>query len=370
MKIVIPTADYPPIEGGISTVTVQVSRELAALGHEVSVIAPRFDGMEPFDAAEPVEVVRYGGYRLGWLRYVPMARAAAPYLERADCAIAINVGYGGLMAKRAKVPFVVFAYGYEFLKFRDNIVMRRMLLEVYRAAAKVIAISSFTRDALIAFGVDETRIETLLPGAPRVLEADPDAIAAIKARVGAGPLVLGVGRFVARKGHETLIRALPRVAERFPDVHLVLVGRGPRLEPAKHLAAELRVQDRVTFLSELSDEELAAYYRACDVFALPTGEEPGGHVEGFGLVFAEAQACGKPVIAGRSGGTTDAVLHEQTGLLVEPDDSEAVAGALIRVLSDPELARRLGENGRKRVETELNWPCFTARLAEILETIA
>lgn len=366
MKIAIPTADYPPIEGGLSTVTVQVSRELARLGHDVTVVAPAFDEMHSWDTSEPVDVVRYGGYGLGWLRYLPMARAAAPILQRADCAIAINVAYGGLMAKRQRIPFVVFAYGYEFLKFRRNPVVRPLLLNVYRAASRVIAISSFTRDALIDFGVEANRIATLLPGAPRAAIAQAERIPTEPAQ---GPTILAVGRFVPRKGHETLIRAMPRVLDHFPDARLVLVGRGPRLEPAKALADKLQLRGNVTFLAGIFDEDLANHYQACDVFALPTGEAPGGQVEGFGLVFTEAQAYAKPVIAGRSGGTVDAVLHEQTGLLVHPDDPGAVADAIVRVLSDSELAQKLGENGRKRVETQLNWAHFTKQLVTILETI-
>lgn len=367
MNIAIPTADYPPIEGGISTVTVQVARELARLGHDVTVVAPHFNQMDHFDSGEPVTVVRYGGYGLGWLRYAPMARVAGPHLARADCAVAINVAYGGLMAKRRGVPFVVLAYGYEFLKFRRNPLVRRLLLDVYCAAGRVVAISSYTRDALLEFGVHSDQIEVILPGAPQASDAAQEVS---NTHADRGPTILAVGRFMPRKGHEMLLRGLPKVVKRFPDVRLVFVGRGPRLAPVQQLAADLRLSDRVTFLSQLSDPELAEQYRACDVFALPTGEEPGGHVEGFGLVFTEAQAYGKPVIAGRSGGTVDAVLHEQTGLLVEPGDPDSVADALLRVLSDPGLAKYLGENGKKRVESELNWTHFTAKLAAILENLA
>lgn len=371
MKIAIPTADFPPIEGGISTVTVQVSRELAAQGHEVIVVAPQIGNTKHFDASEPAAVVRYRGYGLGWLRYVPMARVAAPYIDAADCVVAINVAYGGVLARRSRKPYVVFAYGYEFLKFRRNWPIRRLLLRVYNDACRIVAISSFTRTALIDFGVAAEKIDVILPGAPTVSgvqnRLEPTQTGPHN---GTGPIILAVGRFVPRKGHETLIRALPRVLDTFPDATLVLVGRGPRLHHAQALVHDLGMADRVQFLSNISEQALAEQYRKCDVFALPAGEEPGGQVEGFGLVYVEANAYGKPVVAGRSGGTTDAVLHEETGLIVEPNDPDAVADALLRILSNPEFGRKLGENGLKRVQTELNWTCFTARLAEILEACA
>lgn len=369
MKIAIPTADYPPIEGGIATLTLQISRELARLGHEVTVIAPGFGGMDRFDADEPLRVVRYRGYALGWLRYFPMERAARPWLNDADCVLAINVAYAGLMAKRRKRPYVVMAYGYEFLKFGRNPIMKRVLLSVYGSAHRIVAISSFTRNALVAFGVEPDRIEVILPGAPSPANQSEARVASVRAKYGidSSPIILAVGRFIARKGQETLIDALQAVLAEFPSVKLVLAGRGPRLDAARRMAVERGVGANVIFTGRVSDEELAALYQCCDVFALPAGEEPGGHVEGFGLVYAEAQAYGKPVIAGRSGGTLDAVIDEKTGLLIEAGNPSAASTALLRLLNDPQLARSLGEAGRRRVEAELNWESFTRRLAHVLE---
>ncbi|MFP6581213.1 MAG: glycosyltransferase, partial [Candidatus Hydrogenedentota bacterium] len=98
MKIAIPTADYPPIEGGISSVSLHLSRALAALGHEVTVIAPWFPDMKSFDHDEPVEVLRFRGYGLSWFRFFPMFRAALSPMHRADLVLAINISYGGIMA--------------------------------------------------------------------------------------------------------------------------------------------------------------------------------------------------------------------------------------------------------------------------------
>lgn len=373
MNILIPTADYPPIEGGISSLTVHVARELAGLGHEVTVIAPYFPGMDAFDAAEPAVVARYKGYRLGRLRFFPMLAASWRRMAACDVVLGMNVASGGLLGylgfKRYRKPYVTFAYAYEFLKCRNNPLAAALLRPIYGRARVVVAISGFTRDSLVRFGVPTSRIEVIFPGAAPAKPSSGEARAAIRHKfvLDSCRVILAVGRFIAGKGHRTLVRAMPQILERFPDAVLVLAGRGPDLYDVIQEAMTVGVREHVVFPGCVSDEDLAGLYQACEVFALPTGEGPRGQVEGFGLVFAEANAYGKPVVAGRSGGVADAVIDGETGFLVDPDDPEAVAAAIVSILADPALARRLGENGRRRVESDLNWKRFVQRLLEVVE---
>ncbi len=367
---VILTADYPPIEGGISTVAVNVAREMAASGWAVTVVAPFFPDMKTFDHTEPVSVVRFRGYVLGPLRVVPMAVAAWPLIRRADVVLGINVSHGGLIAYVAhclvRKPYVLFAYGYEFLKFRQRPLLQSTLRAVYARAQTVVAISRFTRDALVAFGVDDSKVSTILPGASPPKPVADDIIERIRLKyvLEDRRVILAVGRLIPRKGHVTLIRAMPRILERVPNACLIVVGRGPTMSECSRVACELGVREAIRFPGYVADDEVAALYNICDVFALPTGGDEDEHVEGFGLVFSEAHAQGKPVVAGRAGGVTDAVLDGETGLLVEPGDEQATADAILRILDDPEFAHKLGENGRRRVETELNWAVFTRRMLE------
>lgn len=369
MNIVIPTVDYPPIEGGISSLTLQVSRELAAAGHDVTVVAPWFPEQAAFDAKEPVSVLRYRGYGLGWFRFLPLAWQTWPHMRRADVVLGVNIAYGGVLGWLARRPYVTFAYGYEFLKFGRSSFAGRTLRRVYNASLSAIAISHFTRDALERFGVEAERIDVIHPGARPASPRTPSELDAIRYRyvLDGKRVILAVGRLIERKGHRTLIEAMPRILEQVPDAHLVIVGQGPTMSACSRLAQQSDMREHVTFAGPLEDNEVAGLYAVCDVFALPTGTGPKGQVEGFGLVFAEAHAYGKPVVAGRSGGVIDAVLDGETGLLVEPGDAAAVADAIVCVLTDPELANRLGENGRRRVETELNWTAFTRGLMDRIE---
>lgn len=373
MKIVVPTADYPPIEGGISTVTRELSRELAEMGHEVTVVAPGFPEMDAFDRAQtPVRVVRYGGYNLGPLRAVPLMRKTRQIIQAggADLVFAINPSSGGFAGVRAfrrhGIPFVTFAYAYEFLKFEHDSFPARMLRTVYDKAKAVVAISHFTRERLIEFGVSPDKVRVVFPGAKPANPLAADALEDIRRRyvVDTPRMILSVGRLIPRKGQLDLVRAMPRILREFPDALLMCVGRGPMMKDILRTAHTLGVREQVCCPGMVPDEELAGLYQLCALFALPAGEGKGGHVEGFGLVYSEAHAHGKPVVAGRAGGAPDAVHDGETGLLVTPGDVDGLAEAVLLLLRDPERANTLGENGRARVASELNWRRFAEGVLE------
>ena len=372
LRILVITVDYPPIEGGIGTLALEVSRELSRLGHDVTVLAPHFPGMETFDKAESARIVRFGGYNTGWLRVFPLIARARTLIPHNDLVLAINVTYGGIAGLFARslfgVPYATLAYGYEFLKFKRSWPAAALLRSIYAQSRGVIAISRFTRNQLVEFGVNAKKIAAILPGATPDPLPDSATVDALRSKYSFdGKLViLSVGRLVPRKGHLTLVRAMPRVLAQVPNAHLMIVGQGPSLSACSRAAHRMGVRDRITFAGPLVNAEVQALYSMCDVFALPTGEGAHGQIEGFGLVFAEAHAHGKPVVAGNSGGAVEAVIQNETGLLVEPDDPDALAEAISRILSDPDVARRLGENGRKRVERELNWREFTQQMLIVL----
>ncbi len=372
IRILIVTVDYPPIEGGIGTLTLEVSRELSRQGYEVTVLAPHFPSMESFDDQEPVRVVRFNGYNLGWFRLFPLLARARTLVPHNDLVLAINITYGGFTGLLARslfgVPFATLAYGYEFLKFKSIWPAAALLRYIYGQSRGVIAISQFTRSKLIEFGVPPKQIAAILPGATPEPEPGEAVVASLRAKypIEGKRLILAVGRLVQRKGHLTLVRAMPRIIAKVPNAHLFVVGQGPAMSSCSRAAFRMGVRDNITFAGALSTAEVQALYSLCDVFALPTGEGAHGQVEGFGLVFTEAHAHGKPVVAGKSGGAIEAVADGETGLLVEPEDADALAAALIRVLTDSELARKLGELGRLRVDNELNWRVFTNQMIAAL----
>lgn len=255
----------------------------------------------------------------------------------------------GLMGKRfLGCKMISYIHGEEItteLGYRFYGQQRRRYL---RKADAVVAVSRFTQKALTRqMGVDPRKIhlfhngvdiERFQPGAPRADLIERHGLAGKK-------VILSVGRIVPRKGFDAVIRALPSVIARVPDAHYLIVGSGHFRVTLEALVAELGLADHVTFAGLVADEDLADYYRLCDLFVMPNREMPDGDTEGFGLVFLEANACGKPVIGGIAGGAVEAVRNGENGLLVDGWSVVDIADAIARLLTDGDLHSRIAARG-------------------------
>ena len=247
-------------------------------------------------------------------------------------------GHRGPRARASHRPFSsvpLLRKGYEKLR-------RRTLC----SADRVLAVSSFTASLVTRLGVDERRV-SVVPNGTNPERFAPMATESARAALGLGPgpLLLTIARLVPRKGIDSVLRVLPRLRAQITNLRYVVIGSGPDLQRLKALSERLGLRESVSFVGKVQDSELPRWYNACDVFVMPARSDHRD-VEGFGLVFLEASACGKPAIGSREGGVTDAVVHERTGLLVEPGDDNGLAEALHRLLSDPSFAQKLGAGGR------------------------
>jgi len=271
-----------------------------------------------------------------------------------------------------KLPFIVFAAGNEILDVIEEKWPKPML--ALQTADRVVAISRYTASFVERAGVDPSRIEIVYPG------YDTNRFCPLEDRLELRQKLLGeryrdqviltVGNLVARKGHDTTIRSLPRLVQRVPDVTYLVVGDGPYRSQLETLATELGVRNRVIFAGRLADEDLAQLYALCDVFVMPSRAQlDEKDVEGFGIVFLEANACAKPVIGGRSGGVPEAIVDGVTGLLVDPNDSGELADAIARLLTDREFAHRLGQQGRERAVNEFSWRRAADSVQGILDSV-
>ncbi len=234
-----------------------------------------------------------------------------------------------------------------------------------RRARFVIAVSDETRRALHrAAGIPLESIRllpnTLKPGFERV----PDD--ASNVNLAAGPSLLTVSRLETAeqtKGVDKTIEAVARLVPRHPGLRYVIVGKGSDRSRLEALVESKRVSDRVEFVQDLTDEELAARYRACSAFVLPSGQE------GFGIVFLEAMRFSKPCIGGNAGGTPEVIEQDVTGLLVPYGDVDSLEQAVDRLVSDPALQERMGRAGRERLEREFVFERFQERLATHLRQL-
>jgi len=180
-------------------------------------------------------------------------------------------------------------------------------------------------------------------------------------------VIISVGRLVHRKGQDKLIASLPAIKAAVPNVHLVLVGVGPHQAYLEKLAVKLRVADCVTFIGRINYAELPKYICVGDIFAMPSRSRFFGlEVEGLGIVYLEASACGLPVVGGSSGGAPDAVLVGETGVVVDGTKTLEIAEACIELLNNPELCALMGANGRAWIIENWRWEIWAGKYAALL----
>jgi phosphatidylinositol alpha-1,6-mannosyltransferase len=180
-------------------------------------------------------------------------------------------------------------------------------------------------------------------------------------------VIVSVGRLVHRKGQDYLIEAMPLILNKVPQAHLLLVGQGPYRDHLEKLVERHGLRNSVTFIGRIDYKELPMYLCVGDVFAMPSRSRLMGlEVEGLGIVYLEASACGLPVLAGNSGGAPDAVVQDETGLVVSGTDEQQIASAAIDLLSNPDLAQKMGMAGRQWIVDNWRWEIWSKQFEALL----
>lgn len=250
--------------------------------------------------------------------------------------------------------------------FPFNLLMRRIGATV----DSLTYLGEFTRNAISA-ALSQEASHAMVKIAPGI-DVDhfkPVDAASLRAELGLTnkKVIVSVGRLVHRKGQDHLIESMPAILKVHPDAHLLLVGKGPYLEHLAKLVAKNGLQDSVSFIGRIQYAELPAYICCGDIFAMPSRSRLMGlEVEGLGIVYLEASACGLPVIAGKSGGAPDAVVAGTTGLVVDGTNNEEIAKAAIALLSDPSKAQSMGAAGRQWIIDEWRWEIWAKRFDSLL----
>jgi phosphatidylinositol alpha-1,6-mannosyltransferase len=364
------TNDLPPRSGGIE----QFLGNLLASSDPATtwVLASDQPGAAAHDATLPYEVSRIA--RRPLLPGPALLRRIRNAARRYDAEVVV---FGatwplGEIAGHLDLPCVALSHGHEAGMARAG--LGPLIRRATRGLDGLGILSAYTRAAIAPCVRAPTVLHQLPPGVDlQAFHPCADG-AGIRARhqLGSGqPLAVCISRLVTRKGQDVLIEGWPRVLSRVPDAHLLIVGTGPRRTALQRRSAELGLTSSVTFAGEVSWSDLPAYQAAGDVFAMPCRTRLGGlDVEGLGIVYLEAQACGTPVVAGRSGGAPEAVVDGQTGHVVDGTDVEAVAHAVAELLSDPLEAALMGERGRAFVARYYSWPVVMGRLEAMLRQAA
>jgi phosphatidylinositol alpha-1,6-mannosyltransferase len=371
-RTLLVTNDFPPKVGGIQRTLKAVARELPP--DRVAVFAPSWEGDATFDAGEPYRVIRAQG-RFLW----PTADTRRQVLAAIEQTRAEVVVFGdsfplaGLAPHLARrgIPSVMLAHGFDYwLSVVPGVRswLRHVTGSVTRVAVCSAAIARVVRTAVPS----RVPVSVLYPGADAEVFRPELPTADVRARHGIGdaPLIVCVSRLIPRKGQDVLIRAMARIRRRVPGAVLLIVGDGPYRPTLERLAARAPAGS-VRFAGAVSEEDLPNHYAAADVFAMPCRSRIAGfEIEGWGSVFIEAAACGRPVVVGDSGGSREAVVDGETGTLVRGSDVVAVGDAIAGFLEDRERATTFGKAGRARVESYFTWTRVAGELAGWLREAA
>ncbi len=293
--------------------------------------------------------------------------------HRPDRVHAARVLPEGVMAWCLKrwfgIPYVCFVHGEEITCTSESRELRWLARRVVAGADFLIANSRNTaRIAEDLWQAKSDRVRVLHPGvdvekfhpAPR----DP----AVRKQLGWNDrqVVLTVGRLQKRKGHDRLIEALPLIRQAIPNILYAIFGDGEERQTLVQLVRREGLSDHVQFLGELGDAELVAAYQQCDLFVLPN-RQVGQDIEGFGMVLLEAQACGKPVIAGTSGGTAETMSIPETGIVIDCSLPAIIAQAITEWLVERRQLDNMGIEARRWVQDNFNWTYLSRRAADIFE---
>ncbi|MGB5110124.1 MAG: glycosyltransferase family 4 protein [Mycobacterium sp.] len=373
-RVLLVTNDFPPRRGGIQSYLEALVGELMAAGtHELTVYAPKWKGARDYDEQAGYRVVRHPTTLM-----VPeptvatrmRALIAEHDIETVWFGAAAPLALLSPLARRAGATRVVAStHGHE-VGWSMLPLARTALRRIGDDTDVATYVSGYTRGRFAAAFGPQACLERLSPGVD-VDRFIPDAAARseLRARYGLGdrPVVLCVSRLVPRKGQDMLIRAFGRIRARVPGAALVIVGGGPYREDLQKLAQRSGVADDVLFTGGVPAQELPAHHAMADVFAMPCRTRGAGlDVEGLGIVYLEASACGVPVVAGRSGGAPETVRDGETGRVVDGTDVDAIAAAVGDLLADPDTAARMGAAGREWVVQNWQWRTQGARLQRLL----
>jgi phosphatidyl-myo-inositol dimannoside synthase len=361
LRLLLVTPDFPPSTGGIAVLMERLVSNLPNSATRVVTFGQ--PGAAEWDREAGLDVHRVASVETRRQLSIPVLNARASlelarYRPQVLLSGHVVASIGALATRRLyRAPLVQYVHADEF-RMREGLTGRAV-----RLADATIAVSSYTRDMALAAGADPAKVHVIPPG----VDVLPPSAVEREGR----PTILTVASFISeRKGHDVILRALPAIAERVPEVQWVTIGDGP-LRPA--IEAQARAEglaDRVQFLGRVDDEVRDGWLDRAQVFCMPSRVPPGGTGgEGFGIVYLEAGAHGLPVIAGNVAGALDAVIGGETGFLIDPEDPAAIAGAALAVLTDPAKAKEMGAAGRRNAEAHA-WSRIGPRVEELLRATA
>lgn len=381
-KALFVTNDFPPVVSGIATFFGEICRRLPA--DKIVVLAPKYPGAQDYDRKRKYPVVRiwlpfqnnFGAKIIkSFLNLVGIVKLIKKHkVGKLHCGQLLANGFAGWLVKLFwKIPYVVYVYGSETIRFGKWPFLTKLIKLIISQAEYLIVNSEYTKMEYLKFGISPNMIIKITPGVDtqKFTPGRKSNHLLQKYSLNHDPVLLTVARLDERKGHRLVIESLKELTRKWPNLKYFIVGEGELKTELQTLVKQLQLEDNVVFTGRVSDEELTDYYRLCDIFVLPNciGQNHRwrqGDYEGFGMVFLEASACGKPVIGAISGGVDEAIQDGHTGYLIPANSKQALIKTISQLLENSQIAQQLGVNGHRRAVQEFDWHIIMKKLEPIL----
>ena len=383
MKILVVSEIFPPKHGGSGRWMWELYSRLPP--GTVYVAAHNWPESDRFDRAHALPVDRIDMMFQDWGAGIIKPRGMRVYLRAArdlwrvirktkptvlHCGRCVPEGFlAWMLGKLGGPPYWCYVHGEELTSCQSSRELRWMARRGLNGAEHLIANSQNTREILLEdWKVPATKVTVMHPGVDSTAFTPAERSIAVRNKLGWGdrPVVLTVGVLSERKGQDMMIRALPAIRLAIPDVLYAVAGEGrdrPRLE---QLAADLGVTDAVQFRGAPNDQDLINCYQQCDLFTLPN-RRAGCDIEGFGIVLLEAQSCGKPVIAGTSGGTAETMKIPETGTVTDCTIPDRLGEIVVEWLQDSSRRDRIGEAARRWIVERFDWSILTEQASRLFK---
>jgi phosphatidylinositol alpha-1,6-mannosyltransferase len=377
------TLDFPPQKGGVATYISHICKHLPK--DKIVVLAHRKkEQLYKYDTNQDYKIIRKNFYPKWYNLIFFVFKIIKKYkIEIIHNSHVIPLGYITLITKKIKkIPYIIYLHGLDIKLAKKNKWKNFWLKIILNNAEYIIANSIFTKQEILKINPEyDKKIHIIYPcpherlfrGKSNIKTAQKYANKIISPRLNpenpvnqGQQILLTISRLVKRKGHSKVLQIMPKLLQKYPNLHYIIIGDGVQKQALQDLAKKLNIESNVDFLGTLATSALPAYFSICDIFIMPNlalGED----VEGFGIVFLEAAVFAKPVIGGNNGGAIESIKNGETGFLVDPNNTTELYDAVDRLLSDPDLCKRLGENGRQRLKEQFNWETQTAKLINLIE---
>ena len=388
IKILISSYDYKPRVGGISTVTFELAKALQALPNvEIRLLAPSSGSTEldqSMDQHGFFETMRIPlpkrSERAVWGISKAIRREARIWSPDAILNLMwLPCGLASWLVTRNysvpySIPYFIMTHGVEILESSQTLrkrirgFLRCLKVRAFRHSAGVFSVSQFTAQLVISeCGVDPHKVKVVHNGVDsQVFFPGPKPLDLVQ-KLGLDQkfVFLTVSRLDDYKGIDKALLAFPSLLKKHSHAVYIVCGEGPDRPRVERLAADLGIQEQVKFTGRIEEGRLRDYFNLADVFVLLSRDDRvTPNFEGFGLVYLEAAACGKPSLAGKSGGVPEVVIEGETGWLVPPEDIPAISAAMCQAIEDEVLRKRMGEAAYQRAVNHYSWNSMAAKILE------